>query len=630
MPDTSSPGLGWRITVTVDTALCIGDSGSSDSLLDRTTVKNRAGELYIPASTLKGVWRHACEALAAGLGWCVCHGPRAENMCADRNNQCIVCRLFGSPASPSSIVVGDLEATMDTTESATRSGVTINRYLGTAQEKRLFFIETSQPNARVPFVGDVYFTRSLLPDELNLLRAGLHQIHAIGSGKSVGLGWVSIKEEELTESEQAARITPTKLPYTDVAVEIELRSPLAAGGRKPTGSATESTSYIRGGLLRGGFAQVCMKELSGSPGENEAFRKLFLNEEAAIFRNAYPASRCQQAAVLPATALSCKGNPGFLGASSRPPAHGVFDTLLERIVSEAVDWPYHPTCPCCKGRTEASSGFYSYRDGIYHSEKTSTQLLTRVAINRHRKAAEDELLYHIQAIDPVRMEKQEPDKEPEKKWVRFIGSACIPSSMVEEVSHQLQNGIRRIGGGGSRGLGEVRLKVREHKAQHPIEERIQRFNQALQKLWATYSDLPTVSAAMPEGTYFTIDLQADAILVADDGWQRSMVLNAQVIQAAAHCQAPVELVRSFASYDYLGGWNAAWKLPKETELVTRMGSVFVYRTTEMDAWYEPLKHLQTVGVGNRRQEGFGQVLVCESFHLRTRDQLATKEGECCE
>ncbi|MCZ6678317.1 MAG: hypothetical protein O7E52_13820, partial [Candidatus Poribacteria bacterium] len=140
-------------------------------------------------------------------------------------------------------------------------------------------------------------------------------------------------------------------------------------------------------------------------------------------------------------------------------------------------------------------------------------------------------------------------------------------------------------------------------------------------VWKAYLNLPSVNAQAFRGGYFTIDLQSDAVLIAADGWQRSMVLTAEMLKQMAGCDAHLELVRSFASYDYVSGWNAAQKLRKGTELLTNMGSVFVFRADDIALWEKPLEDLEVSGIGNRREEGFGQILVCHPFHLRTQSDL---------
>ncbi len=604
----------WRITATVDTALCIGDSGSSETGADRATVKTSDGKLYIPASTLKGIWRHACEAIARGQEKDVCNSPRAESMC--QTNHCIICQIFGSPDRESRIFINDLMMATDLVAESTeiRNGVTINRRRRVAEDQRLYFTETSLPNAGFVFSGDVTIGDEVTKDQIELLRAGLNYIHAMGTGKSRGLGWLKITQKDKaveTNSQEASPIAPDSADFTELTIKVTLKSPLITGGRKPTGQAVEAVQYIRGGLIRGAVAKAWLA--NSEDGEPDAdFRQLFLNDGAGIFRNCYPGL-----SVLPATAVGCKDFSGFLKKGDEKKGedekHGIFDTLLEQLAAEKAGWLYQPGCPCCGGRVDAKTGFYEESDQVYQARSLSTRLLTRVAINRHRRVAEDELLYHLTAVDAL---------SADNKKVTLQGSARIPSSLVGRVADTLQKQVQRIGGGSSRGLGRVCVKVSSKcENSEPLDKRIADFNNALEKLWDAYSHLPNVKMDAFEGTYFSIALQSGAILTAADGWQRSIVLTAPMFQEISGCDAEVTLVRSFASSDYVGGWNAAWGLPKETDLATRMGSVFVFHTPDIKSWKPYLKMLQDTCIGNRREEGFGQILICDPFHLRTRENV---------
>ena len=604
----------WRITAKIDTALCIGDSGSGETGADRTTVKTSDGKLYIPASTLKGIWRHACEAIARGQAKEVCNSPRAESMCAEQHahKHCIICQIFGSPRLESRIFINDLMMKTDVAVESTeiRNGVTINRSRRVAEDERLYFTETSLANFGIEFSGDVTIGREVTADQLDLLHAGLKYIQAIGTGKSRGLGWLKIKQEELSlQPQKASSITPASEKFTELCLTVTLKSPILPGGRKPTGKAAEAVQYIRGSLIRGAIAKAWLADSEDKEPDDD-FRQLFLNEKAGIFRNCYPGSK-----VLPATAVGCKDLSGFLkeGDSEK---HGIFDTLLERLVAEKADRLYQPNCPHCdKGRVESQGGFYKQIDERYEKRTLKTRLLTRVAINRQRKVAEDELLYHLTAVDPLLTDK---------KNVSLKGSVRVPSKLVSRVSDTLQKQVQRLGGGTSRGLGRVRVKVKNAPDSDSLEERICKFNTGLEKVWKSYRQLPTVEMDAFEGTYFSIDLQSEAILTAEDGWQRSMVLTAPMLQEMTGCTADVTLIRSFASYDYVSGWNAAWGLAKEPDLVTRMGSVFVFHTPDIESWKPCLKVLEETGIGNRREEGFGQILVCDPFHLRRRKHVKSE------
>ena len=599
----------WHITVTIDTALCIGDSGPGETFADRATVKTSDGKLYIPASTLKGIWRHACEAIASSQGQRVCNSPRAESMC--EVNHCCICQIFGSPTLKSRIFINDLmiDTDLETQLTEIRNGVTINRRRRVAEDQRLYFTETSLPNAGFVFSGDVILGSGVTNVQVELLDAGLNYIHAIGTGKTRGLGWLRIERKELApETQESSSIASNSEKITELAVEVTLNSPIAPGGRKPMGQAVEAVQYIRGGLIRGAVAQVWLADSeNGEPDDD--FRQLFLNDSAGIFRNCYPCL-----SVLPATAVGCKDSPGFLTVGNTE-KHGIFDTLFERLVSEKAKWTYQPDCPHCKGRVESQSGFYRRRQDFYEKQTLDTRLLTRVAINRQRKVAEDELLYHLTAVDPLSVGGQA---------VRLHGSARVPSVLAGKVANTLQQQVQRLGGGSSRGLGRVSIQVGKREVSDSLEQRINNFNSALQTFWETYSHLPTVELEACKGAYFSVDLKSDAILATDDGWQRSMTLTASMLQEMADCQAEVTLIRSFASYDYLGGWNAAWGLPKETELATRVGSVFVFRTLDIDSWIPTLRTLEEFGIGSRREEGFGQILICDPFHLRTREQVRSQ------
>jgi CRISPR/Cas system CSM-associated protein Csm3 (group 7 of RAMP superfamily) len=204
-----------HLTATIDSALCVGAGGSSGSLADKPIIRNADKKLLIPASQLKGRLRHECEKIARGLKWDICESPKAETMCPQRKGldgnfhreqynvhdderyHCLICQIFGNPVLPSSILFDDLICTEDPENlpEVIRPGVTINRRRQTAEENKLYFLETSPANTQLQFQGEIHFLHNCPDFGKALIYAGLRHINALGGSKSSGLGWLSWKIE---------------------------------------------------------------------------------------------------------------------------------------------------------------------------------------------------------------------------------------------------------------------------------------------------------------------------------------------------------------------------------------------------------------------------------------------------
>ena len=223
-----TPRHSIELTALVDSALCVGAGGSSGSLADKPIIRAADGRLLIPGSQLKGRLRHECEKLTRGLGWPTCESPVPETMCpqiglnqtafqdetsyaigqsfADGRPQhhCVICQIFGNPALPSRILVDDLvcQEAPENLPEVLRPGVTINRRRLTAEDQKLYLLETSPVNVRLPFTGHLHLESA--PDYAKpLILAALHHIHALGGSKSAGLGWLSWEMSEQTISDGA-------------------------------------------------------------------------------------------------------------------------------------------------------------------------------------------------------------------------------------------------------------------------------------------------------------------------------------------------------------------------------------------------------------------------------------------
>jgi CRISPR-associated protein Csx10 len=422
-----------------------------------------------------------------------------------------------------------------------------------------------------------------------------------------------------------------------IELEIKALSPLAISRQKPGGSISECEDYIPGSVIRGAIASEILKQsnqqftnLSKDGGD---FQALFLSDEPAIFQNGYPANvqaghgrifpqnRIKQIKLLPATALSSKTKPGFCRKRDGEPStesKGVFDSLIDRFCAEHYSLAYDPNCPADGGRVEPYSDFYSKVDGMYYNPSVSKRLLTRVGINRRRATSEEEILYSIEVLNESELETN--------NTLLFRSSILVPDNL-EELPKNLHKFLNdnskhfRFGGSTSRGLGKVEIHAKLGEIIKNVQDKIELFNSKLGERWQKWSVFGNPIEKLPKPTYFTLDLQSDAILI--EKWQRTTVISAQMLKQFADIEDnSLKLEVAYSSYDYRSGWNAAWGLMKDIELITNKGAVYLFSTTQPDIWYTALANLELKGVGERTCEGFGQVEFCNDFHLVFREEAA--------
>ena len=404
-----------------------------------------------------------------------------------------------------------------------------------------------------------------------------------------------------------------------IELEIKALSPLAIARYKPGGSISEAVDYIPGTVIRGAIAAQILNE-SGHQFTNLTenggdFQALFLSDNPAIFQNAYPAlvingkiipqARLDDSGVLPTTALSSKNKPGF-----KTKNNGVFDTLIDRFCAEGYGYPYDPNCPKDGGRVDpAGISFYCKFNKKYHSLSANKRLLTRVGINRRRAASEEEILYSVEVLNESQEKKQQP--------VCYRGAILVEDDLAESLGNFIEqrNQNFRLGGSTSRGLGKVEITTKKPvSARMNVEQKITNFTKSIQDRWREWRifGIP-LQELSSDRTYFTLDLQSDAILT--ENWRRTTVISEKMLQQFAKVEDPsLKLEAAYTSYDYLSGWNSSWGLMKDVELITNKGSVYLFSTSQAEPWIERLGELEMSGLGDRTSEGFGQIQICNQFH----------------
>jgi CRISPR-associated protein Csx10 len=446
-----------------------------------------------------------------------------------------------------------------------------------------------------------------------------------------------------------------------IKLKITALSPLAIVAKKP-GSVSEAEDHIPGSVIRGAIASqilqlskpkmpdITERDLTEDGGD---FATLFLGNEPAIFQNAYPAVAKMkderqrkgelisqvvndEIMVLPTTAVSSKAKPGF---KTDDKDNGVFDTLIDRFCAEAYNYPYDPSCPKDLGRVEPFSSFYSKAkdDKIkykYRSHSVSTRFLTRVGINRKRATSEDDILYSIEVLNESFVETpQSQNWNPVVYWSSIlVADSNLAKSFTQFINDHAD--IFRLGSSTSRGLGKVKITATVDNDVTDVENRIKHFNKKLEERWKCWSIFGQPENDLLEKRfYFTLDLQSDAIFT--ENWQHTTVISPKMLCEFVNLDNEftqlndgeekdkfLKLEVAYSSYNYRSGWNAAWGLMKDIELVTNRGGVYLFSVDKgrEKLWIDKLKELELKGVGERTSEGFGQVQVCNEFHLILREE----------
>jgi len=153
-----------------------------------TYLDPRDKKISIPATSIKGVLRAQAESVLRSLGEAVCESPQPHKLC----NDCIICKIFGSPKLRSPLVFSDAKIEEGIVD--TKVGVGINRRRKTSQENFLYTIETAQAAEFSTTAEGRFADEKDVKDAIAVLLLASSTQFAIGGNKSRGLGWIQLEK----------------------------------------------------------------------------------------------------------------------------------------------------------------------------------------------------------------------------------------------------------------------------------------------------------------------------------------------------------------------------------------------------------------------------------------------------
>ncbi len=377
----------------------------------------------------------------------------------------------------------------------------------------------------------------------------------------------------------------------------KLLSPLMVQ-KKRQSFASPTVAFLPGSTLRGALAARCLR--AGNGADSPAFKDLFINQPVA-FPNLIPSPDDSVRMIpLPLSAVSCKRHPGF-----PPDGHGVKDTLAEVAAvrlghrdTDGAPWK----CPACGQDLKPISGFRG--DGPNGPRRFEPTLISQrhTGIDRATGTVAMGVFFMTQGISDY---YKDADSKADVYRPQYLTGELFMTPEKAQLLNSLLGETVFVGAERTRGMGEIELWLQD--VERPAFD-LNGWSDAFRKMMEAKMGADKV----PAGTFFTITLRSDAILV--DRFLRPT----SEIDALSGEGGDVEPVAKITVSETVRGWQAAWGLPKPDDVAVGMGSVFLYRYTggQPDTLAEQLRALEENGIGLRREEGFGRIAVCEPLHIK--------------
>jgi CRISPR/Cas system CSM-associated protein Csm3 (group 7 of RAMP superfamily) len=378
-----------------------------------------------------------------------------------------------------------------------------------------------------------------------------------------------------------------------IRLDVETKQPVVLARSHFSGNIVYTLDYIPGSALRGAMASRFI-ERHGKPEDNWGKFKKYFCSDMVRFENIYMAEGSHYVFPIPLSSKTCKAYNGFLCDDEQTGSHhGVSDYLTKGI----PDY-----CPKCKHETplENITGFYSVPCPDSYTQIKSVDLKKRFSIHNEiedeTQRTKEGILYTLEQIG----EEQE-----------FTGSIIcadkgIRDDFTNDVIGEDDEFYLYVGQARSRGMGQIGIKGAfddfslDQGFFPPLEERFNEFDE----------------------NCFSVTLYSDVILV--DEYLRSLTYLSSTYLSKI-LKVELDLVKTFSSYHIVSGWHSGARLPKEDDVAISRGSTFLFRYNgnEREELVNGLKTLEEEGIGLRRNEGFGRLIICDPYHLNVNELEGT-------
>lgn len=365
-----------------------------------------------------------------------------------------------------------------------------------------------------------------------------------------------------------------------------------------SGNHMETASHVSGSMLRGALAALWEKDRLG----DSDFLDLFCQGKIT-FHGLFPISSGDKGQDfiatgrfpyrMPLSALACKYHP----PTTEDPGHSYIDAIQS---SDKECLECHAPLKQCK-----SPEYYYHRNNdpesepkpldprkevyLYHGAERATRRARTAALYSYSSICNEEQFIGWLSGDPADL----------LKFLElFNKSLHVRHDKDNEYSFGLRIGI----GKKRRGFLETRMKLYPNPDRGPKE--------------ADFRPAPVIN-----GRVLVVVLQTPAI-VYDNLFRAVTDLDAQAVFGDMLQSYPLEDKRPFKRFSarvVVDGWSNIHRLPRKPDQAIAAGSVFAYRLRnevnkgQKKDLADRLKAVQAVSIGERCNEGYGQILINPRF-----------------
>lgn len=372
-----------------------------------------------------------------------------------------------------------------------------------------------------------------------------------------------------------------------ISLDVETKQPVVLARSHFSGNIVYTVDYIPGSALRGAMASRFI-ERTGKPENNWQKFKTYFCSDMVRFENIYIADGSNYVFPISLSSKTCKAYNGFLWDDEKTEPHGVSDYLTKHI----PDY-----CPKCKHKTPIASinGFYSVpRPDIYTLKRVDVKKRFSIhnEIEDETQRTKEGILYTLEQIE----------EEQEFNGSIIFADKGIRNDFMNDVIGKEDEFYLYVGQARSRGMGQIGIKWAFDDSSFDrgffptIEERFSNFDE----------------------NCFSVTFHSDAILV--DEYLRCLTSLTSTYLSNI-LEVKLDSLKTFSAYHVVSGWHSGARLPKEDDIAITKGSTFLfqYNGDEQEKLVKGLSTLEEEGIGLRRNEGFGRVVICDPYHLNMNE-----------